>query len=51
MEEVNSKQKNALLRELIKEFKERWAQYKDGGLPYENQLIEWETDGCNGSGR
>ena len=45
MEEVNSKQKNALLRALIKEFKERWAQYKDGGLPYEDQFDSWEKDG------
>lgn len=45
MEELTSKQKNALLRAMIKEFKERWAQYKDGGLPYEDQFDSWEKDG------
>lgn len=45
MEKLTSKQKNALLRALVKEFKERWTQYKDGGLRYGNQLIKWETDG------
>lgn len=42
---MTSKQKNALLRAMIKEFKERWAQYKDGGLPYEDQFDSWEKDG------
>ena len=45
MEELTSEQKVALLRTLAKEFKERWAQYKDGGLPYEDQFNSWEKDG------
>ena len=44
MEEVNNKQKNALLRALIKEFKERWAQYKNGGHK-DSQIVKWETNG------
>ena len=44
MEEVNSKQKNAMLRALIKEFKERWTQYQSEGHQGD-QVIKWETDG------
>ena len=44
MEEVNSKQKNAMLRALIKEFKERWVKYKSEEHQ-DNQVVKWGTDG------